>query len=976
VGDGIANLWDEATTNWLNAAVPDTFTNGNFVTFDDTGSTTPAVNLVGPLAPNSVTVDAGGDYVFGGSGKITGAAVLIKANTGSLTVLTTNDYSGLTIINSGTLQIGNGSVSGALGTNVIQDNGALIWNLPGNFSLATGVTGAGKFVQAGGGVTTLSASNSYSGETTISGGTLQIGSGGVLGGGNITNNAALVFNSSANSTLNQLIAGTGSLMLLGSGTVTLTANNFFSGGSSVSNGTLMVNNTAGSGTGSGAVTVFSGGKLAGGGAIAGPVTINSGGTLMPGNLIGTLTINNTLTVNPGAILSYSLGTTSDRTIVNGNLNLSGTLNVANSGGLIFSNYTLFTYTGALSLGNLTVGTMPVGFAGTISTNTPGKVELITSFAPTSLPAFPGAEGAGAYAAGGRGGDVYHVVNLNSSGAGSFANGVGTVPASGRTIVFDVSGYIHISGTLTLNSSKVTIAGQTAPGDGIGFKDGTFNISSSDVIVRHVRFRDGNSADAADLDSDVNGCMMDHCDVMLSNDENLSSFSSPPDNFTFQWCMNSWGMETHSAGGLWDQQHATGHHSLWSHNHTRNPKARPDGCLDWINNVTFDWDIGFIMGDSTTPADWKANIRGCYFVCPPGNIRSVALETATLDRNGNPNFTIYIDDCKMDDNGNGLLDFNPAKAGYALASGDYAISPAPIPNNGIPVMRDDPLTAYKKIVSAAGPLRLDASPAMPLRDEINTILVSNLVNQIAHHVSSPAETGAANGGFGFLNSTPNPTDTDGDGMPDFLETATGSNPNADDHNNPIPLDAFLPNGMAGYTLLEDYLYFLALPHTTVSNQTFVDIDLRKFTSGFTSAPVFTFTNVSNGAITLQPNGYTARFAPTTGYTGRARFDFTVTDADGSAWTQTFAALVINPPPVPPSTPPAIGSINLSGGNLIVSGSGGPTNGTYYVLTTTNVALPVNNWTRIATNPFTATGTFIFTNDFSPGTPQQFYRLQLP
>src|SRR6185369_10249366 len=124
----------------------------------------------------------------------------------------------------------------------------------------------------------------------------------------------------------------------------------------------------------------------------------------------------------------------------------------------------------------------------------------------------------------------------------------------------------------LNSSKVTIAGQTAPGEGIGFKDGTFNISSSDVIVRHVRFRDGNSADAADLDSDVDGCIMDHCDVMLSNDENLSSFSSPPDNFTFQWCMNSWGIETHSAGGLWDQQHATCHHSLWSHNHTRNPKA--------------------------------------------------------------------------------------------------------------------------------------------------------------------------------------------------------------------------------------------------------------------------------------------------------------------------------------------------------------------------------------------------------------------
>src|SRR5262249_19324182 len=155
-------------------------------------------------------------------------------------------------------------------------------------------------------------------------------------------------------------------------------------------------------------------------------------------------------------------------------------------------------------------------------------------------------------------------------------------------------------------------------------------------------------------------------------------------------------------------------------------------------------------------------------------------------------------------------------------------------------------------------------------------------------------------------------------------------------------------IAGYTLLEDYLYFLSLPHATISNQTFVDIDLRKFTSGFTSAPVFTFSNVVNGAIALQPDGYTARFTPTANFTGRAWFDFKVTDSAGSTWTQTFAALVINPPPVVPPTPPTIGSISLSGGsNLIISGSGGPTNGSYYVLTSTNVALPASNWTRIGT-----------------------------
>lgn len=541
-----------------------------------------------------------------------------------------------------------------------------------------------------------------------------------------------------------------------------------------------------------------------------------------------------------------------------------------------------------------------------------------STAPAQLPAFPGAEGAGAFAKGGRGGDVYHVTNLNGSGAGSLANGFVGVPSAGRTIVFAVSGYIPISGTLTLNASNVTIAGQTAPGDGIGVRNGTFRLVRSDCIIRHIRFRDGNSADAVNVDGTSSNTVFDHCDMMLSNDENFSSFNTPPENLTFQWSMNSWGMETHSAGGLWDQRHATAHHTLWSHNHTRNPKARPDGCLDWINNVTFDWDIGFIMGDSETPANWKANVRGCYFVCPPGNIRTVALETARLDRNGVPNFHLYLDNCLMDNNGDGVL--NVSKSGYALASGNYARSATPFPNNGLPVTIDDPLTAYKKVVSAAGPLRLDCSPARSLRDELSTILINNLVTQRRHHVSSPAGTGGANGGFGTLNSAPAPTDTDRDGMPDFWEVATGSNPNAASNNNPVPAGAYLPSSPSGYTLLEDYLHFLAVPHTVVARNGTVDIDLRKFTSGFTRNPVFALSNITNGSATLQANGSTVRFVPNTNFAGRARFDFRVTDGDGSTWTQPFAVLVSGTPgsTTPPPPPPPPGAVTYSAETAVLAG----------------------------------------------------------
>ncbi len=526
----------------------------------------------------------------------------------------------------------------------------------------------------------------------------------------------------------------------------------------------------------------------------------------------------------------------------------------------------------------------------------------------AIPAFPGAEGFGAYANGGRGGDVYYVNNLNTSGTGSFADAIATVPSSGRTIVFSVSGYIHVNKT-SLNKSRVTIAGQTAPGEGIGFKDGSFIINGSDVIIRHARFRHGDQAaggDCINLDEGITNVILDHVSLAFSTDENISSFeqSPRPDLMTFQWSLNAWGLEGHSCGGLWDLQRITTHHSLWAHHHTRNPKARPYGLLDWINNVTYDWDIGFIMGDSTTPAPWKANVRGNYFVCPPGNIRTRALEKASLDRNGNYNFTLHVSTNLFDKNGNPVLD--GSDYGYGIASGSYQISNAPIAVAGaqVPVVIDPPLTAYKKIVSRAGPLRLDALTAIPLRDEVDTILLNNLVTLRRNHVSHENQTGASNDGMGFLNSTPAPTDTDRDGMPDLWEQALGWNAAAQDHNTALPSSGgfvtgltFLPaNTPSGYTRLEEYLHFLAIPHATIPRNTAggassLTVDLRRFAAGFNKAPVgFALSNATNGTVALQPDGYTAVFTSALNYSGRARFNFTVTDGDGSAWTQTLGVLV--------------------------------------------------------------------------------------
>ena len=110
---------------------------------------------------------------------------------------------------------------------------------------------------------------------------------------------------------------------------------------------------------------------------------------------------------------------------------------------------------------------------------------VTSFA--QLPAFPGAEGFGSISTGGRGGDVYYVTNRNASGAGSFAFGVQNAPVAGRTIIFAVSGHIRLpsgsGGGLTIDKDKITIAGQTAPGDGICFWNNTMNITGDDLVFR-------------------------------------------------------------------------------------------------------------------------------------------------------------------------------------------------------------------------------------------------------------------------------------------------------------------------------------------------------------------------------------------------------------------------------------------------------------------------------------------------------------
>ncbi|MDD3080075.1 MAG: T9SS type A sorting domain-containing protein [Paludibacter sp.] len=390
-----------------------------------------------------------------------------------------------------------------------------------------------------------------------------------------------------------------------------------------------------------------------------------------------------------------------------------------------------------------------------------------------IEAFPGAEGFGKYTKGARAASaptIYHVTNLNDSGTGSLRD---AVSQSNRIVVFDVAGVIKIDSRLIF-SGNITVAGQTAPGEGIVvYGNGVSFSGAKDVIVRYMRFRMGLSGDSGkDAAGIANGTDMifDHCSITWGLDETFSvswdDKGTEPGNITIQNSIIGQGIMTHSAGGLIQTDGGvTLYKNLYIDNKTRNPKVK--GLNQYVNNVVYDWGSGggYILGDSEG-SSW-AVIENNYFIKGP--------ETGTTDAfvRANENFQIcqsgnYLD-YTTDGTLNGTLavedDFGP---GTFVA--DY--------NSFTGIPKSHPVIENKLTAEAAYNWVVDSVGAvLPYRDEVDKYLINELTSlgTAGALIYGESSLGLPNT-VGYVFAGIKAPDSDNDGIPDTWEDANGLDKN--------------------------------------------------------------------------------------------------------------------------------------------------------------------------------------------------------
>lgn len=491
--------------------------------------------------------------------------------------------------------------------------------------------------------------------------------------------------------------------------------------------------------------------------------------------------------------------------------------------------------------------------GSVTPPTPSTVEFDFPEAERDgvIRAFPGAEGGGMYTTGGRGGRIYRVTNLNDSGAGSLRE---AVEASGpRVVVFDVAGTIALSKALKITNGDITIAGQTAPGDGICLKNYTLYIDADNVVIRYIRSRMG---DEARTEDDAMGgryhsnIIVDHCSMSWSTDECASLYANS--NFTMQWCLiaeslckSVHGKGDHGYGGIWGGRNASFHHNLLAHHVSRNPRfdhpyvyqsndkaliAAYNGNVDYRNNAVYNWgqsensyggELCKINMVANYYKEGPASKSNKYFFVAYGNTCSSCATYGYEYEEIMPK--IYMDGnvYVMRDgteagisasNYTGVYDKD--KRSWTSYSEDTAgklrlTSP-------LAVRKDDATNAYTTTHGAAAAFDLVTTygGAVLSRDAVDRRAADDARNGTASctdggngSTGGIVDTQSAVGGWPELKATAEQiarrkTDSDGDGIPDYYEDLFGLDRNSAADGAARTLD---PQGL--YTNFEVYLHYL-------------------------------------------------------------------------------------------------------------------------------------------------------------------------
>lgn len=431
-----------------------------------------------------------------------------------------------------------------------------------------------------------------------------------------------------------------------------------------------------------------------------------------------------------------------------------------------------------------------------------------------LRAFPGAEGEGAFARGGRGGDVYHVTSLNDSAVGVEASETGTlrhaidsmVYGKPRTVVFDVAGTIVLSAQLNITKPCLTLAGHTAPGDGIAIRGWTVAIlGTSHIIVRYLRFRPGDencphfNGDSLTVENSTD-VIIDHVSASWSVDETLSVTWSH--RVTVQWSiiseslLNSCHQEgRHGLASLvrYGNGSISFHHNLYAYHHGRLPRLGDQITLDWVGNVIFYWTLTFAGFSYPDPrAHNRINIvdnyydnpskmnakQYCKFIFRAAFNESLSQTPTTaiylrgnlvdLSVKGGQRFPVPVDET-----GNLLGKYNKSEERFSMEN--------PVTNEG------GAFGAYRNVLYDAG--------ASLARDAVDIRIVRQVKRREGKNINSQKEVG----GWPTLRSSSQPAsmDTDGDGIPDDVETEMRLNPSDSTDGSAIHIHG------GGYTNLEVY-----------------------------------------------------------------------------------------------------------------------------------------------------------------------------